>query len=372
MQRLKNIVLKLTLQKIFLLAATAFFVIIVGIRVVSYLKKSRDDVAVKQAATTIRVNKITRGDIVSAIKISGTIRPANEVEIFTKAPGRVLKLNVDVGDQVKAGQVLAIIEHRELELALKAARAALAMAKSKRSAAKTDLDRSKDLLEDRAISQAYLEDSELKYDLAHAQVLASEAEAEMAAQRVQDAHITSPITGTVMKRNASIGTMVSPTLMMFIVQDISRLILHTSVDKDSFAQLSKGTVAQLNLGGEDVVGKVVTVSPSLDPQTRRALVEIDIDTQHKHLVPNMFVDGSIVLDTRTNVLTLPYEGLVSYLDNVSVFKIVDGEVRKVNVTLGRSDNKRYEVLEGLEEGDIIAVTGLDRLKDGTKIIIEDG
>lgn len=357
-----------------ILAALLLIVcIIAALRVVTLLTKSKAHVEVEQQAISIRVEKITKGDVEKHIKISGTIRPANEVEIFPKLSGRITSLHFDVGDKVKTSDVLAVVEHKEAMLEAKAAQASLIMARSKENAAKTDLARARDLVRDRALAEAQLEEYELKYDVAKGQRVAAEAEADIRNQQLRNAQISSLIDGTVVKRMATVGASVSPKSPVFVVQDISKLKLVTTVDADTLLQLKKGSIASITVSGfaEPFVGNVISVEPSLDANSRRAAVEIEIEKAEGKLVPNMFVDGALFIDKLENVLTVPNKAFFTLAPKPAVFRVVDGKVEIVQPKLGDSDAMKTVVLEGLAEGDLVAITGLDRLKEGSLVTIEN-
>lgn len=365
--------MKLKRRTFLIVIAVALMVIMVSVRIISRFTKNQNTGISEQDAPIIRVEKIARVTLAESIKISGTIRPINEVEIFPKIVGRITSINFDVGDRVKAKDVLAVIEHREIALQDQSAKASLAIAKSSEAQALVDLKRARELFLEKALAKANLEGLELKYDMAQAQVKNAKAEAAIAHEQLQNARITSLIDGTLTKRIAAIGMSVSPQAPVFIVQDISKLKLVTSVDAATLARLKKGDTATLFIDELKLTisGKVITLAPSLDANSRRAAVEIEIDKTEARLVPNMFIDGSLVMNKLENVLAVPNKAIIMANEKNTVFRVVNGKVEELHPRLGVKDGDNTVVISGLNEGDEVAVSGLERLHDGSLITIEE-
>ncbi len=363
--------MKLTKRTVLIMFAVVFGGII-AVRIVLRFLPSTTETSSEQQALVVRAEQIVRGQVVDQVKISGTVRPINEVEIFPKVQGRITALYFNVGDTVHAGDVLAVIEHNEISLQEKSARASLAMAKTNESAAKNEFERAKDLVQDRAMAKAELEAIEQKYDVAKAQRMAAQAQADIAAQQLRNASITSLISGTITKRTAAIGASVSPQAPIFTVQDLSKLKVVTSVDAPTLLRLKKGDAATLTVDdlALTVSGKLISLAPSLDAQSRRAEIEIELLDHDGKLVPNMFIDGALVLSKLDNVILVPNKALITSTPEPSVFRIVDGKIEVVNAKLGKQDALHAHVIEGLKEGDMIAVSGLDRLHQGSLVTID--
>src|SRR5207248_6623405 len=131
---------------------------------------------------------------------------------------------------------------------------------------------------------------------AEAQVAQAEAAAGLAAQQLENSRIESPISGTVIRRPVNVGAFVGPQTVAFTLQDVAALKLESSVDAAGFARLVKGAEAEVvidSLPGETFKGKVTLLSPSLDAQTRRASVELEIDNSSGRLLPNMFARAEV-------------------------------------------------------------------------------
>lgn len=361
-----------TIIRILLVAIALAIIVVVGIRIAESVKKNAPADADVDPTTVVRAHTIAKGPFTDEVKVSGTIRPANEVDIYPKIPGRIVKMSAEVGDDVNAHQVLGVIEHNELLLQEKSARAALAIARANEKNAANDLARSKRLFSERVVSEAQLEGAQLKYDMAKAQTLSAAAQAEIAAQQVANAKITSPIAGTVVRRHANVGSNVSPQAPVFSVQDISTLKFVTSVDAATLAKLKRGTQASFTLGSSDTFrGTISTLSPNLDPRSRRAAVEIDIEEADQSLIPNLFVDGSLILGTLENVLLVPNQAIDLTQTPPRVYRIVNHKIEIITPELGASNQQLTVVKSGLNAGDQVVVGNLERMREGMNVKIED-
>lgn len=369
--------------KIIASVAAAAFVLLVGYRLVDASARAEiTDVAVE--APLIRTVKVGRADVERTVRLTGSVQAQHEVAVFARLQDRVDRLAVNVGDKVRAGQTLATVEHKEIawqakqaQAAVKAAQAGLLVAQAGRDGAQLELDRTKQLAEGGAAPPAALEGAELKFRLAEAQVAAAAAQvaqAQAAAglmnQQVANARITSPIDGVVTARHAALGAMASHSVPSFVIQDTGTLKLETSVDLATFASLEKGQKVSItveDLPGETFEGTVALMSPTLDAQTRRASIEIDIDNGTGRLLPHAFAQASVTLGRLEDALVVPREAVLLTAQGALVYRVRDGAVQAVTPKLGPGTDALFAVLEGLEEGDVVALGGLGQLSDGARV-----
>lgn len=321
-------------------------------------------------AALIRAEKTAKVSMPETISLTGTIRPRNEVDVFAKVGGRVDGVKAELGDRVKEGQVLVTIEHKEIGWQTKAADASVQVAKAGLEGAKQDLDRTENLFKGGAAPQAQLDGARLRYSLAQAQLAQAEAAAGLAHQNLDNAHVDSPISGTVIKKNVNMGAMVGPQAPLYTIQDVATLKLESSVDAADFGRVKRGMEAKVTvdaLPGETFSGKIKVLAPSLDPATRRAAVEVEVDNVQGKLLPNMFAKVDLVVGQLTDVLAVPREAVLEAAGGSVVFRVKGEKVEAVRPKLGFGDADRITVLGGLAEGDLVAVSGVANLADGAKV-----
>lgn len=343
-------------------------------------------VEVAVAPAPVSVVPVTHRDIVSRLSMTGTIRPMSEAPIFTKVPGRVQQVLVGVGDAVEAEQVLAVIEHREIQLqadqadaGVKVALAQMERARIGLDAATTAHDRLQGLRRDDAIPQSEFEKVEYGLRDAKASMLAAEsgvatarAAAALARQMVQNSRVTSPIAGTVTHRFVNVGSPAGQTMPVFQVQDLSVLKLDCNATARDFAKLAVGqqvSVTVSDIPGQIFPGTVLTLSPSLNPMTRHAAVEIAINNPEGRLLPNMFATAVIDAGVSESVPAIPARAVTMAADGAVVFVVRDGRAARVKPVLGVEDSGWFAVESGLAVGDMVMVSGQASVKDGDPVAV---
>ncbi|MFM2153982.1 MAG: Macrolide-specific efflux protein MacA precursor [Pseudomonadota bacterium] len=367
------------------IAAAALLLALVGWRIAGARQAAKGASIEKVAeAPLIRTTKVARSDFEETVTFTGNVKPKNEVDVFAKLPGRIDALQVQVGDKVKAGQLLATVEHKEVqwqaksaEAAVQAAKAGLQVATAGHEGAKLEFDRTAELAKGGSAPQAALDGARVKLQLAEAQLAQARAGVAQASaalgllqQQLQNSRLESPIAGVVTRRLVNLGAMASQQMPAFTVQDASTLKLETSVDAAQFARLEKGAKARVTidgLSGEEGTGTVTILAPTLDPLTRRAAVEIAIDNRTGQLLPHLFAKATVDVGTRAAALIVPREAVLEAAGGAVVYRVRAGKVEAVRPTFGPSDEKQVTVEGGLAEGDELAVTGLGNLSDGAAV-----
>ncbi len=356
------------------LAALAVPLLLIGVRISANVRAAKKPAERPSDAVLVEAARVVRGDVDEHVPLTGSIRPRNEVDVLPKLPGRVASISAKVGDRVSAGQTLAVIEHKEISWQAKAASAALGVAKANLEGAKLERDRTAELFQGGAAPKAAMDGAEVKLSLARAQVSQAEAAAGLAEQQERNAFVTSPISGTVTRRPVDLGAQAGGQTVMFTVQDVAALKLESSVDAATFARIAKGTLAEVAVDarpGERFQGKVTLLSPALDPSTRRAAVEIEIDNARGRLLPNMFAKADLDLGRAKGVLVAPRAAIFEAPGGALVFRVKGGRSEAVRPRLGPADASSIAVLDGLAEGDLVAVSGLALLSDGAAVRVAD-
>lgn len=394
--------MKRTIVRLVVVVAVVAVGVLFGVKVRNARRARAKTVEPEVPPAPVAVARAARRDLTERVTLTGVIRPRNEVEVFPKLPGRLEKVLVNVGDRVEAGQPLAVIEHREISwqhrqaaAQLKAARAMLEQAKVNAEAARVQYERFKALLADSAVPRAEFERVEAAYNAAAAavraaegQVALAEAAAGLAGEALKNATIVSPIAGTVTRKNVNVGTQVAPMAPVFQVQDVAALKLDGTVTAAEYTRLRVDQAARVeidDLPGTTFPGTIATISPTLDPMTRRAAVEITIANPDGRLLPNMFARVRVDVGARAGVLAIPEAAVVTLPAGRAVFVVRDGpvpsslgpdgsrgKIAQVKPVLGLADGEWIAVESGLAEGDVVAVSGHASLADGAAVLVTEG
>jgi RND family efflux transporter MFP subunit len=350
---------------------------------------------------------VKRGPIENAVTLSGEFHAYQQVDVHAKVAGYIRKIYVDVGDHVKAGQTLAVLEVPELSAEVAGAQAGLRRAKDSVTRAQSNVHSAESIyaayhaaytrlkqasetrpgliaeqeLDD---SMAKDKDSEAKVEsdkaaFAEAQSQLSVAEADL--QRINAmedyTHVTAPFAGVVTKRYADTGTMIqagtsSDTQSMPVVQlaEYTKLRLVVPVPESAVPGLQLGSVVQVHVTAmnQDFEGKVARFADALNDDTRTMHTEIDVKNTDGSLKEGMYAEAKLILKQHKGALTVPIQALERNSWGATVL-IVDaqGRVEKRQVKLGVESSDRVEVVAGLADNDRVIVGNRSEFREGEKV-----
>jgi HlyD family secretion protein len=351
--------------------------------------KEQAEVPVEIDAPRVRTEPLARHALAAEVRFTGTLRAIRRVDVMPELAGRIEDVKVDVGDRVERGQLLAVIEHNSLVLAASQAKAnrsvaaaAIERAELDVATAERELGRVKELATRGAASQAELERSQATVDTAQAalrsarsQHRGAKAAAGLSADSLGDSRMLSPLAGTVTKREVHTGTRVTPASLVFEIQDIDELELQGAVTARDFARLHIGQEVTIRVDArpdETFTGTVRTMSPSLDPITRRATIGVAVGNPEHRLLPNQFADAVVVVERREGVLAAPRDAVVVTPEGPDLFTVRDGVAVLAHAKLGATEDALVPVLEGLREGDPVVVAGQAELREGLAVVVTGG
>jgi RND family efflux transporter MFP subunit len=336
---------------------------------------------------TVELASVKRADMAEKITVVGNLIGEATVEAVPKVAGRVETISVRLGDRVRRGQMLAKIEDRELQEQVRQAQASYEVSAAtirQREAdlrfAQTNLDRSRNLFDRQLIPRQTFDDAEARYQASAAQVDLAKAQHQQSMARLDELKInlantviTSPVNGFVGKRTLDPGAWVTPNSALLSVVDISTVRMVANVVEKDLRRISAGhraTVAVDAFPGEEFSGRVARVSPVLDPATRTAQIEVEIDNANFRLKPGMYARVDFTVERRENTLVVPANALVDVEGRHGVFRPAEGDVAKFHeIQVGLTSDQLVEVASGLAEGDRIVTTGAAALREGDKIIL---
>ena len=286
---------------------------------------------------------------------TSTVQAYVKNNIAPQSGSRIKKINVEVGDFVKKGQVLAEMDQIQLQ------QAELQM-KNK----ELEYNRLKKLHEAGGLSQSDLDAVELAY-----QVSKTTYE-----NLLENSVLLSPISGVVTARNYDVGDMYAMSAPVFTVEQIVPVKLLVGISESDYSKVNKGDSVEITadaIPGVTFYGRITRIYPTIDPATRTFTVEVVVENNYKSLRPGMFVRVTIKFGSNESVV-IPDVAVVKQQGSGERFVYVvneDGTVSYVKVVLGRRMGAEYEVLEGLVDGATIVTGGQIRLKDGVKVSVNE-
>jgi HlyD family secretion protein len=336
---------------------------------------------------TVEVASVKRADMTESMTVVGNLIGAATVEAVPKVSGRLDEVSVRLGDRVRRGQTLAKVEDREIAEQVKQAQAAFDVSAAtirQREAdlrlAQTNLDRSKNLFDRQLIPKQTYDDTDARYQAAAAQLDLAKAQYQQAQARLDELKINlsntiiaSPVSGFIGKRALDAGAWVTPNSSFISVVDIGVVRLVANVVEKDLRHINSGMKADVIVDaypGEHFVGRIAHVAPVLDPATRTAQIEVEIENTSFRLKPGMYATVSFVIEHKEKVLVVPANAVIEAQGKKGVYVPGDGNVAKFQaVTLGMADPAQVEITSGVTEGMRVISTGAAALREGDKIVL---
>ena len=358
-------------------------------------------------APTVAVAQVTTGDIAQVLTIAGEFRPFQEIEVHAKVAGYVKSINVDVGDHVHAGQLLAVLEIPELQDEMRQDDAAVRRAQDEITRAQADLDRAGSVHDvahlgaarllsvskarPNLVAQQDIDEASGRDRIAEAQVATAKAALSSAEQQLEIAkagqsktatlfayaQITAPFAGVITRRYADTGAMIqagtssqTQAMPLVMLSQNDRLRVVIPVPESAVSRIHLGS--QVDLGVQalhrTVSGTVARFADRLDTDTRTMRVEVDVANPKLELVPGMYADASIVLDQAKGVIVAPVEAIDRSGSAPQVLVVNrDHRIEARQVTLGLETVDLLEIKAGLAMGDLVVMGNRGQLKVGAVV-----
>jgi multidrug efflux pump subunit AcrA (membrane-fusion protein) len=386
---------------------------------------SKKEEAEAEAPAPVQVTAVTQDTIRRIVSGDGTLFPRDQASVMPKIASPVQKFYVNRGDHVKQGQLLAVLENRDLTAQAAEGKGAMDQAESNlrttsgasvpeslvkaqtdvdadrqaMDAAKKVLDSREQLFKDGALARRQVDEALVSYTQAksqfgaaqeHLRVLESVAKDEQiktASAQVESAkahhqsleaqlsyaRILSPIGGVVADRPLYAGEMASPGTPLLMVMDISRVVARVSVPQNQAATVKVGhaaTITQVD-SGQEVPGKVIVVSPATDPASTTVQVWIEAENPGERLKPGASVHAVIVTEMFKAATVVPVSAILPGEEKGTAVLTVsaDSTAHKKQVELGVREGDKVQILSGVKPGEEVVVVGGLGVDDKAKVKI---
>lgn len=354
----------------------------------------------EKALAVVNVVPVTRSAGSSELVLPGSIQPVTEAPVLARSNGYVKRRLADIGDRVKAGQVLAELEAPELIQQLRQAQAALAQANSAVEQALASLQQAKtnenlarvtaqrwaNLFRRGVVSRQENDTYQAQYEssransqaldkavsAARSNVTASEANVARLTELQGFSKVRAPFDGVITVRNVDTGALVSEgSTLLFRIAQVDRVRIYVNVPQADSASVRTGQAARLtisDLSGRVFNGAVTRTANALDPATRTLLVEVQAANPDRALLPGMYAQVDLTTPRRDPPLLIPGDTLVVRGDGPQVAVVgPDHSVHYARIQLGRDFGDRIEVLSGLRAGQQVVVNPGDAVREGAQV-----
>ncbi|WP_077002597.1 efflux RND transporter periplasmic adaptor subunit [Variovorax sp. KK3] len=375
MRTMKRSTLLIVAAVVVLLIAAAAFMFMGGKSADKGAPKSKDAAAQPRPALTVSVARPETSELGIELSANGNVAAWQEASIGSESNGlRLAEVRVNVGDVVKKGQVLATFSPETVQADVAQARASLAEAKATAADAAGNAARARTLQQTGALSQQQINQYQTTEQTAKARVEA--AEAALAAQQVRgrNTQVLAPDDGVISARTATVGSVVAAGTELFRLIRQGRLEWRAEVTSYELGRVAVGTPAVItSASGAQVKGTVRSIAPTVDPQTRAALVYVDMPSiqQSTAIKAGMFARGEFQLG-RSGALTVPQAAVVPR-DGFNHLLLLqpDSRVAQLKVDTGRRVGDRIEITSKLPDDARVVVQGAGFLNDGDLVRVVD-
>lgn len=337
----------------------------------------------------VAVTPVVRADLTDTLTLAAEFRPFQEVNVHARVAGYVQQMRVDVGDRVKAGDVLAVLEIPELEDDLRRATAAVERAKQEVVRAKASyeeahlsygrlsdvLKQQPNLVAQQDIDQAHAKDETLKasWDAAQHAVREAVANRDKYATMVAYSRITAPFGGVVTKRYADTGSLVGAgtsssgqAVVRLSQLDPLRLIL--PVPESAVPKIRVGMPVQVLVQStqETLATTVTRISGEVATDTRTMHIEVDVPNPRLTLAPGMYASAALVQESSRQALLVPIEAAPDRKGNTGLIYVLNQQhkIEERQITVGMETATQLEVKSGVEENELVLLGGRGQYQPG--------
>ncbi|GAB3492778.1 efflux RND transporter periplasmic adaptor subunit [Spirosoma knui] len=329
-----------------------------------------------EAPAATEVIQLQRGKLASSLKVPGELVAFRDVDIYAKVSGFIKTMYVDVGSEVKQGQLLAVAEAPELSAQLSSAQSKLKAQEALSIASKANYDR---VLEASKFSGA-VSKNDVDQALAKRNADLAQLEAAKSAYReVSDLkkylEIRAPFSGIISARNASTGAYIGPSgkgseFPLFVLTEQKKLRLVISVPEAYTGYVDMNNQISFTVKAfpeKKFTGQVKRQAGALDKRLRSERVEVDVLNNDRKLLPGMVAEVNVPLPTKSNTLIVPKSAVVNSTTGVFVIKVTNGKAEWVPIKKGLEADEKVEIFGELNEGDPIIASANEEIRDGSPV-----
>jgi RND family efflux transporter MFP subunit len=297
------------------------------------------------------------GRIARSVTVSGNVEPIRIIKVNSQIAGALESVNVVEGTVVRQGAVLAELDDREIA-------AQLASAEAAHEVAQATFQRSERLRERQVITAA-------EYERDRAALAAAAAERDQLRTRVGYTTVLAPISGVVLEKSVEAGDAVGSQSALFTIGDLSIMVVRVRVSELDVVEIQQGDAVDVVLDAvpdSALTGRVRRIFPAADPVSRLVPVEVALTgAAARRSRPGFLARTTFSLGVKEDVLLVPASAIVRDATSEAVFVIADDRAQRRVVQTGLMSEGRVEILQGLEPGEAVVITGTRDLRDGSAV-----
>jgi membrane fusion protein, multidrug efflux system len=327
---------------------------------------------------SVAVAPVQQQDVPVYLTGLGSVTAFNTANIKSRVDGQIMQVNVREGQNVKRGELLAVIDPRPFQVQLEQMQAQLFKDQATLRDAKLNLDRYTTLIPSGSIAQQQVDTQKATVDQLDGQVRTDEAQIDNAKLQITYCHITAPFAGRIGLRQVDPGNIVhasdtTPMLILTQLQPIAVIFTLPADQLQTVAKHMKNTALQVDAYSRDnqtklASGKLQTIDNQIDQTTGTAKLKAVFDNADNQLWPNQFVNASLLLETRKNSTVLPTAAILRGPQGTFVYALKpDKTVEARTVAISLTQGNITTITSGLNPGDMVVTDGQDKLQTGSKV-----
>ncbi|HEV2398882.1 MAG TPA: efflux RND transporter periplasmic adaptor subunit [Candidatus Sulfotelmatobacter sp.] len=339
--------------------------------------------AAPETVGNISIISVQPANIPDVVEAVGTLHAAQTSQLAAQMMGNIIEIRAREGDRVQRGQILAVIDEAQPRAALDRAAAADLAAQQEITASESDFTladatfkRYQTLFEKKSVSPQEFDEIKARYQAAQARremARAGQAQAKAALQQARTAlsytHIVAPFDGLVTEKKADVGTLASPGMPIFTLEDLRRYRLEATVNETDLRYVRQGQQVPVlidSLGDRELKGKVVEIVPAADPGSRSFLVKVEVPSDAA-LRSGLFGRAQFARGQRSALL-IPRTAVVERGQLQGIYVLDQNKVAGLRyITLGKPSSAQVEVLAGLQPGETLIADPGSRELSGKKV-----
>lgn len=364
-------------------------ILLLPMMVIASLLSCSNDSAGEEASVeeVVAVELFTakHGTVHRSLNLLGNVKGKQEVRIFSKIPDRITSMNVEMGDSVRKGDLLAVVQNNSLKSRVKQVQANLEQAQAQQDNLENEYQRISRLYNENAVSQQQYDGTKTQLEATRAQVRSLQEALNQAKSQLGDTYIRSPLNGIVGQRFLEEGDMAAGQMPVVTVVQMDTVKVAVNIVERYANDVRTGLESVITvkaLPDTSFKGTVSKISPVIDPLSRMIAAEIRIPNPNSLLRPGMFAEVTIYLETRENTITIPKYAVLQKTELVQdelgrqqilrenhVYTVDNDRAYYRTIETGIEEEGLVEVTSGLSSGEKVVLIGQSNLEDSSKVRI---
>lgn len=332
--------------------------------------------------TPVVAAKAQKGDIGVYLTGLGTVTPINTVTVKSRIDGQLMNVYYKEGDYIRQGDALVEIDPRPYQVALMQAQAQLAKDQAALDNAQVDLTRYQTLITHNAIPEQQVATQKALVEQDQAAIKADEAAIASAKLNITYCHVTAPITGRIGLRLVDPGNYIqaSSQSALLVITQIQPISVIFTITEDHvptvLKKLRQGARLQVDAYSRDLktklaTGSLTTIDNQIDPTTGTLRLRATFANSNDALFPNQFVNARLLVEEKHSVTLVPNAVVQRNTETAYVYLVKpDSTVTVKKVVAGTTEGDQTQITSGLMPGDVVVMTGVDKLQEGSKVRVE--